>query len=436
MANSFRLKLSVSALTALGIIAAPSTGSATSLPQPALSDPNAIGQALPPLLDASPNIPAIAPPEIASFPEPSPPALIAQALPASQPTWTIEPVASVSQPSWTVESTVAPVSSVAPIVAPPKPAQEITQGTIPQLVAPVPAPSIPVPATPNAAPPSEKTLSEQAAEIEKQLLELEQLEKNTAKSWRKTGYLASPGITIANPTGFGVDKNKPFFGIGVERTRINSFDGGAAVGIGLGNADTAIGVEIAYTASSISPAKLFGNKSAIAASDRPFGSGSFGVKLHRRFPGNWSVALGGNGLINIGPKGASILDPTIQNELQGTYYAVATKLIPLKQDPDANFSLLTFTAGLGSGYFLTDKQYLSQLLDGKFPVNPFGSISLQINRSTSAILEWSGQDLGFGVSFVPFKRLPIVLTPTIRDIIRLPGVANGPRFTIGIGLGF
>jgi hypothetical protein len=168
----------------------------------------------------------------------------------------------------------------------------------------------------------------------------------------------------------------------------------------------------------------------------PFGSGGFNIKLHRRFPGNLSVALGGSSIINIGPKGASILDPTIQNELQGTYYAVVTKLIPLKQDPDANFSLLSFTAGLGSGYFLTDKQYLSQLRDGKFPLNPFGSVSLQISRSTSAILEWSGQDLGFGVSFVPFKRLPIVLTPTIRDIIRLPGVANGPRFTIGIGLGF
>jgi hypothetical protein len=423
MANSFRLKFSVSALTALGFIAAaPSSASATSLLQPALNDPNLIAQALPPLLDASPNIPAIVPPEISPARE-------------SSPTWTIEPVASVSQPSWTVESTLSPVNP-SPIVATPKPVTEISQGTIPQLVAPVPVPSIPVPASPNTPPPSDKTLSEQAAEIEKQLLELEQLEKSTAKSWRKTGYLASPGITIANPTGFGVDKNKPFFGIGVERTRINSFDGGAAVGIGLGNADKAIGVEIAYTASSISPAKLFGNKSAIAASDRPFGSGSFGVKLHRRFPGNWSVALGGNGLINIGPKGASILDPTIQNELQGTYYAAVTKLIPLKQDPDANFSLLTFTAGLGSGYFLTDKQYLSQLLDGKFPVNPFGSVSLQISRSTSAILEWSGQDLGVGLSFVPFKRLPIVLTPTIRDIIRLPGVATGPRFTIGVGLGF
>jgi hypothetical protein len=431
MANSLRLKLSVSALTALGLIAAPSSGSATSLPQPALSDPNPVAQALPPLLDASANIPAIAPPEIASFPEPSPPALIAQALPASQPTWTVEPVASVSQPSWTVESTLAPVNST-PIVAPPKPAEEITQGTIPQIVPPVPAPSIPVPASPNTAPPSEKTLLEQAAELEKQLLELEQLEKNAAKSWRKTGYLASPGITIANPTGFGVDKNKLFFGIGVERTRIGSLDGGAAVGIGLGNADTAVGVEISYTALSINPAKLLGNKRSNA---RPFGSGGFNIKLHRRFPGNLSVALGANSIVNIGPS-ANDLVSDLPNEIVGTYYAVATKLIPLKKDPDASFSLLTVTAGLGSGYFLTDKQYVEQLVGGKFQVNPFGSISLQISRSTSAILEWSGQDLGFGLSFVPFKRLPIVLTPTIRDIVRLKGVATGPRFTIGIGLGF
>jgi hypothetical protein len=244
-------------------------------------------------------------------------------------------------------------------------------------------------------------------------------------------YRASPGITLGIPSGFGSDRGKISVGLGLQRTRANTNDGAGSVSIGLGNAQTGIGVQLSYTSYSISPEKLFkkGNRT-IEASDRPFGSGGFNLKIHRRFSNDFSVAIGADSIFNIGPTAPGAFGE-VQNELEGTYYAAATKLFRLKEDANESFSRLSVTVGAGLGPRF---QPVDTVREDRKVITPFVSAALKISPAASLITEWSGQDLGIGLSWVPFRNLPIVLTPAIRDIFGPD--ATKPRFVMGFGLGF
>jgi hypothetical protein len=270
-------------------------------------------------------------------------------------------------------------------------------------------------------------------EVEALRQQLESYEK-APLSWKRP-YLTSPAITMSIPSGYGADKGRFFTGLGASRTRIDTTDGSAAVGIGLGDARKSVGVQISYTAFSVSPQKflnLFGIKTSdIRASDRPFGSGAFNIKVHRQFGNGWSGAVGADSIINIGGKAVDAFGENSFNELQGTYYAAVSKTVNLKTDASEPFSRLVLTAGAGTGRFLTFKQ----ATDGKFHINPFASAALRVSPAINLIAEWSGNDLGIGASVVPFRRLPIVFTPAIRDLLG-PDATQGPRFVMGVGLSF
>jgi len=58
----------------------------------------------------------------------------------------------------------------------------------------------------------------------------------------------------------------------------------------------------------------------------------------------------------------------------------------------------------------------------------FGSLGVRVARPVSAIVEWTGQDLGAGISVAPFDNFPLVITPAVRDIT---GAGDGARFILG-----
>lgn len=232
-------------------------------------------------------------------------------------------------------------------------------------------------------------------------------------------YKASPGITLGIPSGFGADRGI-FTGAGIQRTRADSIDGAAGFGIGFGNARTAIGVQLSYTAYALSPN---------VGSDRPFGAGGLNIKLHRQFPNGWSAAIGADSVINFG--GSLSRDPFNRfnnNEAEGTYYGAVTKLVKLKPDATESFSRLAVTVGAGTGRF----QPVQSIREGRSVITPFASAALKISPAASVIAEWSGQDFGIGLSWVPFRNLPIVITPAIRDLFGPD--AERPRWQLGVGL--
>ena len=116
-------------------------------------------------------------------------------------------------------------------------------------------------------------------------------------------FFYSPGFSIYVPTGFGGDRNTGFVSASYqERGRFSEIDDfGLGFGVGLGDSRKSVGVELSYTLAS------FGR-------NRDFGSGGFNVKVHRQLPGDVGVAVGWNGLLNIGD----------ENNFEQSLYGVAT----------------------------------------------------------------------------------------------------------------
>jgi hypothetical protein len=250
---------------------------------------------------------------------------------------------------------------------------------------------------------------------------LEQLEKlpNTDIPLppQDRGYLSSPGITISNPNGYGADNNTIFAVADFQkRTRFTrTSDGELAFGIGLGNAVKFVGAELTYTLNTL-------------GTSQGLGSGAFSIKLHRRIAEDLAVAIGWNQFADIYINAKVPFDYP-----KNSYYAVVTKVFKTREFINEPFSRVAVTAGIGSGQFLPFDTINQAVIRGENPtgLNVFGSVGVRVFEPVSAIVEWTGQDLGVGLSIVPFKNLPFVITPAFRDIT---GAGDGARFIMGAGV--
>jgi hypothetical protein len=250
---------------------------------------------------------------------------------------------------------------------------------------------------------------------------LEQLEKlpNTDIPLppQDRGYLSSPGITISNPNGYGADNNTIFAVADFQkRTRFTrTSDGELAFGIGLGNAVKFVGAELTYTLNTL-------------GTSQGLGSGAFSIKLHRRIAEDLAVAIGWNQFADVYINAKIPFDYP-----KNSYYAVVTKVFKTREFINQPFSRVAVTAGIGSGQFLPFDTIREAVSQGENPtgLNVFGSVGVRVFEPVSAILEWTGQDLGVGLSIVPFKNLPFVITPAFRDIT---GAGDGARFIMGAGV--
>lgn len=251
--------------------------------------------------------------------------------------------------------------------------------------------------------------------------ELNKIQNNQAPADAKSNAYRpkiSPGFSIFNPVGFGADNNLVFVAFSYQnRTRFtNTSDGEAGIGIGLGDAVNSVGAEVSYSLNS------FGSSAG-------FGSGGFSAKLHKRIGEDAAVAIGWNQFAKIqfggGRNGNGPSDYP-----DNTYYAVGTKIFRTREDINELFSRVAVTGGVGGGAFLPFDRNASISRSG---LNAFGSIGVRVARPVSAIVEWTGQDLGLGVSIAPFDDFPLVITPAFRDIT---GAGDGARFVLGASAAF
>jgi hypothetical protein len=229
----------------------------------------------------------------------------------------------------------------------------------------------------------------------------------------------SPALTISNPQGFGADNNTVFLITDFQsRTRYTKdADGELGIGYAFGDAQKAVGAEVSYTINS------FG-----ARKNGAFAS-AFNVKVHRRISDDSSIAVGWNQFARIESRQGYGDYP------KNSYYGVFTKIFKTREFIDEPLSRVAVSVGVGSGQFLSEDTLNKAFAKGEDPtgLNVFGSLSVRIAQPVSAIVEWTGQDLAAGLSIVPFKNLPIVITPAVRDIT---GAGDGARFVLGTGITF
>lgn len=218
---------------------------------------------------------------------------------------------------------------------------------------------------------------------------------------------SSPGISIITPTGYGQFFGNAAIGVGFQgRTRFTEqSDGAIGLSFGLGNPQKSVGFDVGVS--------IFNLKDSFG--DR----GAFSFKLHRLFPDDISLALGWQNAIVWGTTDAG-----------SSGYLAASKLFRLQDSVKQPFSQLYLTAGVGTGQFRTE----SQINDKVDTVGVFGSASLRVIEPVNAIAEWTGQDLTLGISFTPFRKIPLVITPAIADVTNNAG--DGARFILGVGYGF
>ncbi len=221
----------------------------------------------------------------------------------------------------------------------------------------------------------------------------------------KQPYRASPSVTIINPSAYGASWRS--FGIGLgfqERARFtDDEDGVIGLGFGLGNPRKNVGAQIGISLVDVSS---------------PFSDGAINIKLHRRLPQDFSIALGVQGIATWG-----------NTDGGSSVYGVTTKKFQLKKDRTKPFSEIYTTLGLGGGQFRSELD----IDNGNDTVGVFGSVALKIIEPIGFVTEWTGQDLTIGIPIVLFRKLPLVIVPAITDVTGTAG--DGTRFVLGVGYG-
>jgi len=226
----------------------------------------------------------------------------------------------------------------------------------------------------------------------------------------QTGFnapaIGSPSITIGIPSAYGASWRQ--VGVGVsfqERARFtDKSDGGIGFGIGFGDSAKNVGVQLGLGLTDISDL---------------FADGVISVKVHRQLPSDFAIAAGINGLITWG-----------ETDGGSSGYGVVTKKFTFKSSPQEPFSEFYLSLGIGGGQFRSE----DDINNGVNSVGVFASGALKIVEQVNLITEWTGQDMTIGVSVVPFRNVPFVITPAVTDITSTAG--DGARFILGASYSF
>lgn len=188
----------------------------------------------------------------------------------------------------------------------------------------------------------------------------------------------APGIVFGSPTAFGADWGTAGIGIGgatLPKSSDDDYDGSAGFVLGLGDANTFIGVETIVSVVSLK--ESFGE------------DGSVAFKAHTNLPGGMAIAVGLENTLRWGEA----------EQGESSVYIAGSKVLDL--DPGSDVLPLAITLGLGDNRFNDP---------GESGANVFGALALIPHEQFSLIADYAGTGLNLGVSIVPIRAVPLIVS--------------------------
>jgi len=206
-----------------------------------------------------------------------------------------------------------------------------------------------------------------------------------------------PALSAGSPSGFGANWGDISLGAaiinreGAAPTNPNARAGGSvAITFGIGDSRDFLGLETTYNIISVTPSRFAQN-------------GNFDFKIHKNLGNLSSIALGWQNAINYGPEAGGT---------ESSVYGAFSQIYVLQPDNPENPMLLGFTIGIGGGVYRPFFDQINQVSS----VGVFSSAGWQALPNVSLIGDWNGQGMNFGVSYVPFRDIPITLTGIAVDV--------------------
>lgn len=224
-----------------------------------------------------------------------------------------------------------------------------------------------------------------------------------------TAPKTAPGIGIGVPTGFGAQGGQVFASIGGTTTQKTTtlkdgLDGAATIGMGFGDANEFVALEVQANIISLTnnaPGSDFGEE------------GSASVKLSR------SVGL--QSAISVGAEDVTTWGNSLSNVNASAYVAFTT--LKALSDNASNPLTMSFTIGAGTQRFQNVKNNVRDTNPGLF-----GAVSLAVHRQVSLIAEHNGNFANVGMSFVPLRSYPLVVSLSAVNVNEV-SAANGGTST-------
>lgn len=194
-----------------------------------------------------------------------------------------------------------------------------------------------------------------------------------------------------------------------ERDGSGTNDGAISLTHGFGRPELYGGAQVSVTMNDVDDTDLF----------------TFGFKVHRYFGFGISMALGGENLL-----------PTDNSDSEESFYFVISRASQRwASGREPGDSRLQMSLGVGSGRF-ANKSPLD-VVNGKGENGSivFGSVALDVGYGVNAIVEWTGVNLGVGVSRTFGKTVPISLSLGFTDLINSQS-GDDPRFIASGGVSY
>jgi hypothetical protein len=254
---------------------------------------------------------------------------------------------------------------------------------------------------------------EEVKELISQLEALQVQLKSSAADLNK--QIGAPGTAFAHPQAYGASAGTGFIGVsglydqdGKGRVNGNGrLDGSMVAGVGFGDSQRTVGVEVSANITSTNP------------KDGSFGdSGMVGIKLHRVLDARNGTAVA-MAFTDVGRWG------DVKKSHRTNYAALSTNT-PLQLVGNYPVSL---TVGAGSGGYSP----LSSAKLGQSKTGGFIGLGSQLSQRTSVSISQVGSLTNIGMGLVPFN-LPISLSVGFTDVTNKS--TAGRAFVVNAGYAF